>query len=47
MLKDDNLAVMNAIQSNADDLVWGGVLVANIVRVCLSCNKVMFSFVKK
>ena len=47
ILEGDKLAVMNAIRSNEDGLVSSGAIVANIVRMSLSCNKVRFSFVKR
>lgn len=42
----DDLYVMNAIRSNEDGLSSGGALVVDIGRVGLSCNKLMFSFVR-
>lgn len=47
ILKGDNIYVMNAIHLNEAGFFSGGVIVADINQMGLSCNRVSFSFVKR
>lgn len=47
VLEGSNIFVMNAIRSKEDGLSFGGALVADIGKIGLSCNKLMFSSVRR
>lgn len=47
VLEGDNIVAINALNSEDEDLFFGGVIVADIKRMAQSCRRISLCFAKR